>query len=64
MTDVAGSNMILTRIRPSIWIPACEIVWATLTILLSQCKTAEQVYALRFFIGLAESTFYPGMQFM
>lgn len=56
--------MILTRIRPSIWIPAMELTWSVLTILLSQCRTAEQIYALRFFIGLAESTFYPGMQYM
>ncbi|KAH8199902.1 hypothetical protein TruAng_005958 [Truncatella angustata] len=40
------SNMLLTRVRPSIWIPACEI------------------YVLRFFIGLAESAFYPGMQYI
>lgn len=56
------SNLLLTRIRPSIWIPACEVTWATLTILLAKCKNAESIYALRFFIGLAESTFYPGMQ--
>ncbi|KAL1880767.1 hypothetical protein VTK73DRAFT_5152 [Phialemonium thermophilum] len=40
------SNLLLTRLRPSLWIPACE------------------VYALRFFIGLAESAFYPGMQYI
>ena len=58
------SNLILTRVRPSIWIPACEVTWATLTILLSKCKSAEHIYVLRFFIGLAESTFYPGMQYI
>ncbi|RMD41710.1 hypothetical protein DV735_g3386, partial [Chaetothyriales sp. CBS 134920] len=58
------SNILLTRVRPSIWIPACEVTWATLTILLALCKNAKQIYALRFFIGLAESTFYPGMQYI
>lgn len=56
--------MLLTKIRPSIWIPACEVTWAVLTILTAKCKTAEQVYAVRFLIGLAESTFYPGMQYI
>jgi len=51
-------------VRPSIWIPACEVVWATLTILLAKCTTVTQIYVLRFFIGLAESTFYPGMQYI
>ncbi|KAI1100163.1 MFS general substrate transporter [Jackrogersella minutella] len=58
------SNMLLTKVRPSIWIPACEVVWSVLTILLSKCKNAQQIYVLRFFIGLAESAFYPGMQYV
>lgn len=58
------SNMLLTRVRPSIWIPACEVTWSVLTILLSKCENAKSIYALRFFIGLAESTFYPGMQYI
>ena len=41
-----------------------QVTWATLTILLAKYKTAEQIYALRFFIELTESTFYPGMQYI
>ncbi|KAK2026319.1 major facilitator superfamily transporter [Colletotrichum zoysiae] len=58
------SNMLLTRIRPGIWIPICEVTWSVLTVLLAKCSTATQIYVLRFFIGLAESTFYPGMQYI
>lgn len=29
-----------------------------------KCNNAQQIYVLRFFIGLAESTFYPGMQYI
>ncbi|KAH8124975.1 hypothetical protein FP744_10004928 [Trichoderma asperellum] len=58
------SNILLTRIRPSIWIPSCEVTWAVLTILMVKCNNAQQIYVLRFFIGLAESTFYPGMQYI
>ncbi|TQN68336.1 Pantothenate transporter liz1 [Colletotrichum shisoi] len=47
-----------------IWIPLCEVTWSVLTILLVKCATATQIYVLRFFIGLAESTFYPGMQYI
>lgn len=56
------SNLLLTRVRPSIWIPACEVTWSVLTIIMAKCTNVQQLYALRFFIGLAESTFYPGMQ--
>ncbi|CAK7271304.1 hypothetical protein SEPCBS57363_004550 [Sporothrix epigloea] len=58
------SNLILTRIRPSLWIPACELLWATLTVVTCKCNNATQLYVLRFFVGLAESTFYPGMQYI
>ncbi|EXJ62032.1 hypothetical protein A1O7_02465 [Cladophialophora yegresii CBS 114405] len=58
------SNMILTRVRPSIWIPAMELTWTVLTFCLCKCNSAGSIYALRFLIGLAESTFYPGMQYI
>ncbi|KAF1953933.1 pantothenate transporter [Byssothecium circinans] len=58
------SNVILTRFRPSIWIPTMEVTWSVLTFCLSRANTAKQIYVLRFFIGLAESTFYPGMQYI
>ena len=58
------SNLIITRIRPSIWIPACELTWSVLTILLVTCKTANHIYVLRFFIGLAEAAFYPGVTYV
>lgn len=31
---------------------------------ISRCTSAKQVYILRFFIGVAESAFYPGMQYI
>ncbi|KAJ5388814.1 hypothetical protein N7509_011355 [Penicillium cosmopolitanum] len=58
------SNILLTRVRPRYWIPAAELLWTVLTFSLSRCNTPTQFYVLRFFIGLAESTFYPGMQYI
>ncbi|KAH8879916.1 MFS general substrate transporter [Thozetella sp. PMI_491] len=58
------SNLLLTRVRPSLWIPACEVTWSVLTILMVKCTNVNQIYVLRFFIGLAESAFYPGMQYI
>jgi len=53
------SQVILTKIRPSIWIPSCELVWTVLTFCLAAAKTSNQVVAIRFFVGLVESIFYP-----
>ncbi|KAJ0160530.1 Pantothenate transporter liz1 [Colletotrichum tanaceti] len=41
-----------------------QCTWATLTVLMIKCTNVNQLYVLRFFIGLAESTFYPGMQYI
>ncbi|KAK4616492.1 Pantothenate transporter liz1 [Fulvia fulva] len=53
------SQIILTKVRPSIWIPSCEMVWTILTFCLAAAKTSNHVIAIRFFVGLAESIFYP-----
>src|ERR1700755_216611 len=66
------SNMILTRVRPSLFLPcvevslawhcrlpllhpsccpAVQIIWGVLTLCLTACKTAQQMYAVRFFVG-------------
>ncbi|THC96269.1 hypothetical protein EYZ11_004262 [Aspergillus tanneri] len=45
-------------------IPTMELLWTILTFSMSRCNTATQFYVLRFFVGLAESTFYPGMQYI
>ncbi|KAK5135536.1 hypothetical protein LTR08_005171 [Meristemomyces frigidus] len=53
------SQIILTKVRPSIWIPSCELVWTLLTFCLAAAQTSNQVVAIRFFVGLVESIFYP-----
>jgi hypothetical protein len=37
------SNILLTRIRPSRWIPTMEIIWSVLTMCLSRCSNAKQM---------------------
>lgn len=53
------SQVILTKARPSIWIPSCELVWTILTFSLAAATTSNQVVAIRFLVGLVESIFYP-----
>ncbi|TQB74249.1 hypothetical protein MPDQ_004972 [Monascus purpureus] len=53
------SQVILTHLRPSVWVPACELIWSMLTFCLAAAKTSNHVITVRFFIGLFESAFYP-----
>jgi ACS family pantothenate transporter-like MFS transporter len=58
------SQFILTKVRPSIWIPSCELVWTILTFCLAAATTSNHVIAIRFFVGLVELIFYPAAHFL
>ena len=58
------SQFILTKVRPSIWIPSCELVWTLLTFCLAAATSSNQVVAIRFVVGLVESVFYPAAHFL
>ncbi|GAA5825866.1 hypothetical protein JCM11251_000033 [Rhodosporidiobolus azoricus] len=58
------SNLLLTRISPRWWIPSLELVWGLCTLLTHRVKNVNGLYAVRFFVGLAEAGFYPGAQYI
>jgi hypothetical protein len=55
------SQIVLTYIRPSYWLSGLEITWGILTGLLATTKNARQIYIIRAFLGLCESSAWPGM---
>ncbi|KAI1484775.1 major facilitator superfamily domain-containing protein [Biscogniauxia mediterranea] len=55
------SQMIQLRfVRPSVWIPSCELLWSILVMVMASAKKVETLYALRFLVGLLESCSFPG----
>ncbi|GIZ43814.1 hypothetical protein CKM354_000702700 [Cercospora kikuchii] len=55
------SQIILTYVRPSFWLPGLEIGWGILTGLMATVTSAKQVYIIRVFLGAFESSAWPGM---
>ncbi|KAH8670149.1 putative pantothenate transporter [Tricladium varicosporioides] len=55
------SQMICTRIRPSLWCPTWELIWVLVTFATAAVKTPHHLYACRFVVGFAEGTFYPAV---
>jgi ACS family tartrate transporter-like MFS transporter len=43
------------------WIGAIMILWGALTVLTAAVHKAPQLYAARFFLGIAEAGFFPGI---
>ncbi|TAQ88442.1 hypothetical protein B7494_g3236 [Chlorociboria aeruginascens] len=49
----------VTRIRPSILVSSCEILWSVFTFCCAAVKTTPQLYAMRFLVGLCEGVYFP-----
>jgi len=55
------SNLILHRIGARIWIARILITWGVVATLTGFVKSAHQLYLARFFLGLAEAGYFPGV---
>ncbi|KAE9371716.1 putative allantoate permease [Stipitochalara longipes BDJ] len=55
------SQLLLTKFRPSYYLPAVEFLWTIITFCFAAVQTTKQVFALRFLIGMLESPFAVGV---
>jgi len=55
------SNMLLVRLKPSIYLPAIMVIWGALTCVMAAIKDFKYLVALRIMVGLFESGFSPGI---
>ncbi|HWQ68222.1 MAG TPA: MFS transporter [Methanospirillum sp.] len=55
------STRMLQRWGPRLWLPRILISWGIIVMLLSLVSSAFEIGCLRFFLGVAEAGFYPGI---
>ncbi|KAK9481047.1 major facilitator superfamily domain-containing protein [Lipomyces japonicus] len=53
------AQFILYKMRPSTFIPICNIIWGVLVMCLGAVSHAWHIYIIRFLIGLCEAVCYP-----
>lgn len=58
------SNLILSKTRPSLYIPAIMIIWGTITCSMSAVHNLSGLLAIRFMLGVVEAGFAPGIMLM
>nr|QFR37150.1 MFS transporter [Cyberlindnera americana] len=58
------SNLILHRISARYYLAGLESLWGILTLLTITPKSLHGMYALRFLIGLTESGYFPGLEYL
>ncbi|EJF69772.1 tartrate transporter [Pseudomonas sp. Ag1] len=57
------SNMLVIKFGPRVWIARIILTWGVVATLTAFVQTANQLYVLRFLLGVAEAGFLPGMVF-
>ncbi|KAH9831696.1 Major Facilitator Superfamily [Teratosphaeria destructans] len=58
------SNLVLSKTKPSVFLPVIMFLWGTVTICMSQVHTYGQLVALRTIVGMLEAGFAPGVMLM
>jgi MFS family permease len=54
------SNIILTRVKPSVYMPIVILVWGSISLCTAAAQNFSGIFAIRFFLGFAESPFFAG----
>ncbi|EPS35334.1 hypothetical protein H072_11281 [Dactylellina haptotyla CBS 200.50] len=58
------SNMILSRVNPSAYIPFMMFLWGIVTICMAFIKTYHHLVGLRVVVGVLEASFAPGIMML
>ncbi|TVY84267.1 putative transporter, partial [Lachnellula suecica] len=57
------ANVLLKRLRPSIFLPTIMIIWGICMLSMGFVKNWSGLMAARFFLGLAEAGLFPGVNY-
>ncbi|KAL2850363.1 major facilitator superfamily domain-containing protein [Aspergillus pseudodeflectus] len=57
------SNLLLVRLKPSIWLPSIVTAWGIVMTLTGIVQNYSGLLAARFFLGLTEAGLFPGLAF-
>lgn len=57
------SNMMLKRLRPSIWLPTIMVAWGIVMTLMGIVQNYGGLLATRIFLGLTEAGLFPGVSY-
>ena len=58
------SNLILTRVRPSIYLPLFVCIWSAVSAFTAAASNYKQLLAIRFILGISEAPFFPGVFYL
>ncbi|SPO00306.1 related to putative tartrate transporter [Cephalotrichum gorgonifer] len=57
------SNLLLKRLRPSIWLPTIMVAWGVVMTLMGLVKNYHGLLIARIFLGVTEAGLFPGVSY-
>ncbi|KPI39766.1 putative transporter [Cyphellophora attinorum] len=57
------STLLMTKLRPSLFLPICIIAWAVVSGCTAATNSAAGLLTVRFFLGIIEAPFFPGAMY-
>ena len=57
------SNLLLKRLRPSIWLPSIMVAWGIVMTLMGIVQDFKGLLIARLFLGVTEAGLYPGVAY-
>jgi hypothetical protein len=55
------SNMLITRVSPSVYLPIAAFLWSGISAATFACTNASGLWGLQFILGIVEASLFPGM---
>ena len=57
------SNLLLKRLRPSVWLPAIMLAWGIVMTLMGIVQNYHGLLISRLFLGVTEAGLFPGVAY-
>ncbi|KAH7361248.1 major facilitator superfamily domain-containing protein [Pyrenochaeta sp. MPI-SDFR-AT-0127] len=58
------SNMLITRVRPALYLPTCAILWSGVSAATAGVKSPGELFAVQFILGIIEAPLFPGAVYL
>jgi hypothetical protein len=58
------SNMLITRVSPSVYLPTAAFLWSGISAATFACTNAAGLWGLQFILGIVEAPLFPGAVFL
>ena len=61
MVSQLPSNMLITRVRPALYLPTCALLWSAVSAATAGVKSPGELFAVQVVLGIIEAPLFPGV---